>query len=162
MVGKEGLLTSQFSYKVFDTDITRMGSDPYQLLVDTTEGAYFNLQARRSKRFDLQEMYQFAPMQFGGTHQLKVGLNYSYSSYDGQQTFYPVQIMGVSGQPIEKISFTQPTSFNVDQNEVSWFVGDSHGYLLPGLPLTPDCVSIGLHHKLRACGSAYWHADRSY
>ena len=135
VVGKEGLLTSQFSYKVFDTDITPNGSDPYQLLIDTTEGAYFNLQARRSKRFDLQEMYQFAPMQFGGTHQLKVGLNYSYSSYDGQQTFYPVQIMGVSGQPIEKISFTQPTSFNVDQSEVSWFVGDSW---IPSTRLTVD------------------------
>ena len=135
VVGKEGLLTSQFSYKVFNTDVTPNGHDPYHLLVDTTEGAYFNLQARRSKRFDLQEMYQLAPMQFGGTHQLKVGLNYSYSSYDGQQTFYPVQIMGVSGQPIEKISFTQPTNFNVDQNEVSWFVGDSW---IPSTRLTVD------------------------
>lgn len=138
VVGKEGLLTSQFSYKVFDTDITPNGSDPYQLLVDTTEGAFFNLQARRSKRFDLQEMYQFAPMQFGGTHQLKVGLNYSYSSYDGRQSFNPVQIEGVSGQTIENISFTQPTSFGVKQHEVSWFAGDQW------IPLSRLTVDAGL------------------
>ena len=124
IVGKDGLLSSQLSYKVFDTDITPNGNDPYQLSVETTEGSFFNLQARRSNRFDLQEMYQFAPKQLGGVHQLKVGLNYSYSTYDGRQTYHPVQIEGVSGQPIENVSFTQPTSFGVNQHEVSWFAGD--------------------------------------
>jgi len=150
IVGKDGLLSSQLSYKVFDTDITPNGSDPYQLFVETTEGAFFNPQARRSKRVDLQEMYQFAPRQLGGTHQLKVGLNYSYSTYDGRQTYHPVQIEGVSGQTIENISFTQPTSFGVNQHEVSWFAGDqwipfSRLTVDAGLRFDSDTITSSVH-----------------
>ncbi len=55
---------------------------------------------------------------------LKAGLNYAYSSYDGQETFLPVTIVGTSNAPIEQISFTAPTSFTIDQSETSWFVAD--------------------------------------
>src|SRR5208337_2425030 len=54
----------------------------------------------------------------------RVGSNYAYSSYDGQEAFLPVTIIGASGSPIEQISFTAPTSFSIDQNETSWFVAD--------------------------------------
>ena len=59
-----------------------------------------------------------------GSHQSRVGLNYAHSSYDGEQTFLPVEIIGASGTPIERISFTRPSSFSISQNETSWFVAD--------------------------------------
>ncbi len=123
-IGTDSLLTSQFSYKTFDADITPHGSGDYRLLMETTEGAFFNWQARRSSRVDWQEIYQGSPRHFWGTHQWKVGLNYAHSSYDSRQTFLPVEIDGVSGAPIERISFTAPSQSSVHQNEVSWFGSD--------------------------------------
>jgi TonB dependent receptor/Carboxypeptidase regulatory-like domain len=120
----QSLLTSQLSYKVFDTDITPHGTDPYRLEVETTQGAFFNLQNRRSSRFDWEETYQLAPRHFLGTHEWKAGVNYAHSHYEGRQTYYPVEIDNVSGTPIETISFTSPTSARINQNEAAAFVSD--------------------------------------
>src|SRR5262249_23859597 len=86
------LLTSQFSYKTFDADVTAKSEELYRLLVDTTEGGYFNRQGRRTWRLEWQENYQFAPIRFHGVHQWKVGINYAHSSYDGRQKLLPVEI----------------------------------------------------------------------
>jgi hypothetical protein len=120
----QSLLTSQFSYKVFDTDITPHGTDPYRLEVETTQGAFFNLQNRRSSRFDWEETYQFAPRHFLGKHEGKAGFNYARSHYDGRQNFFPVEIDNVSGTPIERISYTNSTSARINQNETAMFVSD--------------------------------------
>jgi hypothetical protein len=120
----QSLLTSQFSYKVFDTDITPHGTDPYRLEVETTQGSFFNLQARRSSRFDWEETYQFVPRHFLGTHEWKAGLEYAHSHYDGRQAFYPVEIDNSSKTAIERISYTSPTSTSIGQTEAAAFVSD--------------------------------------
>jgi outer membrane receptor for ferrienterochelin and colicin len=124
IVGDKGLLVSQFNYKRFDADITAQSDDPYRLLLETTEGGFFNRQARQTSRSSLQETYQFAPKRWAGSHQLTVGMSYEHSSYDGHQSFLPIEIDGVSNMPIERISFTSPSSFQADQNETAWFAGD--------------------------------------
>jgi hypothetical protein len=134
-IGKAGLLNSQFSYKRFDADVTAQSDDPYRLLLETTEGGFFNRQARRTSRTSLQETYQLAPWQFAGSHQFTVGLSYEHSAYQGRQTFLPVEIDGASNEPVERISFTSPTSFRVNQNETAWFAGDQWA-ILPRLTLS--------------------------
>ncbi len=124
LTGNESLLTSQFSYKTFDVDITPAGSGPYQLLLETTEGGFFNSQRRRASRLDWEEMYQFAPQHFLGTHEWHVGLEYAHSSYSGLQSFSPVEIQGSNGTPIERITFTGGREAYVSQQEVTWFAAD--------------------------------------
>ena len=99
IIGDKGLLTSQFSYKRFDANITAQSDDPYRLLIETTEGGFFKRQARRTARASWQEHYQFAPWRFAGSHQFTVGLSYEHSSYDGRQSFLPVEIDGESDMP---------------------------------------------------------------
>lgn len=124
LTGEQSILTSQFSFKNFDADVTAQGDDPYRLLPDTTEGGFFSRQARRTSRVEWQENYQFAPKQFLGSHQFKVGLNYAHSSYEGRQTFLPATIADATGTAIEQIAFTAPSRFDVSQNETAWFAGD--------------------------------------
>jgi outer membrane receptor for ferrienterochelin and colicin len=124
IIGDASMLTSQFSYKRFDADVTAHSDDPYRLLLETTEGGFINRQARRTSRTSLQENYQFAPRRFAGSHRFIVGLSYEHSSYDGRQSFMPVEIDGVADKPVERISFTSPSSYQIDQNETAWFVGD--------------------------------------
>ena len=61
LTGTDSALTSQISYKTYDADTTPEGAGAYQLLIDTTQGAFFNQQRRRTDRFDWQENYAFAP-----------------------------------------------------------------------------------------------------
>jgi hypothetical protein len=155
IIGDKGLLTSQFSYKRFDADITAQSDDPYRLLIETTEGGFFNRQARRTSRVSLQENYQFAPWRFAGLHQFTIGLSYEHSSYDGRQSFMPVEIDGVSDIPVERISFTSPASFHVNQNETAWFVGDQWAInprltLSLGVRFDNDTITSSTHAAPRA------------
>jgi outer membrane receptor for ferrienterochelin and colicin len=155
VIGQRGLLNSQFSYKRFNADVTAQSDDPYRLLLETTEGGFFNRQARRTSRTSWQENYQFAPWHFAGSHQFMVGLSYEHSDYGGRQTFVPVEIDGASNQPVERISFTSPTSFRISQNETAWFAGDQWA-IIPrltlslGLRFDNDTVTSSTHAAPRA------------
>jgi Carboxypeptidase regulatory-like domain len=155
LTGSQSVLTSQFSYKTFDVDITPAGSGPYQLLLETTEGAFFNSQIRRASRFDWQETYQFAPRHFLGTHQWRAGLEYAYSTYSGRQSFSPVEIFGSEGTPIERITFYGGAHSYISQHEVTWFAGDrwtvSRRLILDlGLRFDSDTVTSSAHVAPRA------------
>jgi len=149
-IGEGGLLTSQISYKTFDADTTSHDSNPYRLLVDTTEGGFFNQQTRRSSRFDWQETYQSAPKHLLGAHQLKTGLNYAYSKYDGIEHFQPVEIDNASGVAIERMEFGQSSWAKLHQHETSWFVADqwtpiSRLSLDLGLRFDSDTITSSVH-----------------
>ena len=119
-----GLLSSQVSYERFDADLLPNSEGPYRLLVETTEGGFFSRQDRDSHRVQWQEIYQSSPKHWYGEHQLKFGFDFSHSSFDGRQQFSPVDIVGVTGSTLERIEFGDATTFNVNQNEFAWFVGD--------------------------------------
>jgi hypothetical protein len=155
LTGNESLLTSQFSYKTFDVDITPAGSGLYELLLETTQGGFYNSQTRRASRFDWQETYQFAPRQFLGTHQWHVGLEYAHSSYSGRQSFSPVELIGTQASPIERITFTGGSWSDLSQHEVTWFAGDrwtvSQRLLVDlGLRFDSDTVTSSAHAAPRA------------
>jgi hypothetical protein len=155
VIGTAGLLTSQFSYKRFDADITAQSDDPYRLMLETTEGGFFNRQARRTSRTSWEETYRFAPWQFAGSHQLSVGLSFEHSEFQGRQTFHTVEIDGAADVPVERISFTNPTRFAVDQNEMAWFVGDQWTVtprftLSAGLRFDCDTITHSAHAAPRA------------
>ena len=150
-----GLLTSQFNYQKSDADILPNSTAPFQLLVETTEGGFFDRQNRRSSRFEWQEIYQFGERHFHGTHILKAGLDYSHSSYDGHQAFSPVDVIGTAGYSLERIEFGAPTRFSVDQNEFAFFAGDQWrpGERVSvdlGLRLDRDSITDSTHVAPRA------------
>ena len=91
IAGTNSVLISQFSYKRYDADVTAQSDDPYRAS-DRHNGRRILQPAGApdlSLRMDRRAM-TFAPRHFAGTHQLKAGMNYAYSSYDGQEAFLPV------------------------------------------------------------------------
>src|SRR5262249_42357385 len=62
------LLTSQIAYERFDANLFPNSEGPYRLLVETTEGGFFNRQNRNTNRVEWQELYQFSPKRFLGEH----------------------------------------------------------------------------------------------
>jgi hypothetical protein len=136
VTGTSSQLSSLFSYKKYDADITAQSDEPYRVQLETTLGGFFNRQDRRTSRVSWQENYHFAPRKFAGTHQVNAGLSYEHSSYNGRQTFRPVEFDAAGETPVERITFSSPTEFSVTQNETAWFVGDQWA-LTPRLTLTP-------------------------
>jgi outer membrane receptor for ferrienterochelin and colicin len=159
------LLSSRFAYEEFDADTFPNSQAPYQMLVDTSEGGFFNRQNRDTRRVEWQEIYQFSPKHFLGDHQLKVGFDFSHSSYDGRQQFLPVAIVGTAGSTLEQIDFGTPTSFSVQQNEVAWFGGDQWKVgprltLDLGLRFDNDSVTNSTHAAPRASLTLALTSDR--
>src|SRR5277367_254225 len=118
------MLSSQLSFRNFDADVLPNSNAPYQLLIETTEGGFFNTQRRNASRTELQEILQSPARKFYGSHELKAGMSFVHNSYDGHQEFLPVNIVGAAGYPLEQIQFAPASTFSIDQNEVAWFVGD--------------------------------------
>jgi hypothetical protein len=124
VTGPDSLLVSQVSYKRFDADTTANSNDPYQLLVETTEGGFYNRQQRDTYRVEWQETYHFKSYEFFGGHQLKAGLDFAHNNYDGTTETLPVGILGTSNSLIEQINFGPTARFNVHQNETAAFLAD--------------------------------------
>jgi len=118
------LITSQVSFRRFDADLVANSDAPFELLVETTEGGFFNHQNRDTTRTEWQEIFRSRPHHFFGAHELDAGVDFAHSSYDGRQEFLPVEIVGVAGDPLEQIQFGSASTFSVDQSEIAWFVGD--------------------------------------
>ena len=102
-----------------------------------------------------QETFESGPKNFHGTHQLKAGFDFSHSSYDGRRQFLPVDVVGIAGYTLERITFGSPASFSVNQNEFSWFVGDqwTTGSRITfdlGLRFDRDSVTDSTHAAPRA------------
>jgi len=155
LTGEQSLLVSQFSFKKFDADVTPQSNGPYRLLPDTTEGGFFSRQARRTSRVEWQETYQFAPFHFFGRHELKEGFNFAHSAYNGRQAFLTSTIVDACDTAIERINFTQPTAFDINQNETSLFAGDQWA-VVPrftislGVRLDHDTITQSTHAAPRA------------
>lgn len=120
----DDLLTSQVSFRRFDANLLPNSNAPYRLLVETTEGGFFNHQDRDTTRTEWEEIYRSHPRHFHGSHELYAGMDFSHSTYDGRQKFLPVEIVGVAGYPLERIQFGPTSTFTSDQNETGWFIGD--------------------------------------
>jgi hypothetical protein len=123
-IGPDSMVVSQFSYKKFDADVTANSNDPYQLLVETTAGGFFDRQRRQTYRTEWQEIYQFGTHGLLGSHEFKVGTDFARSDYDGHIQFLPVSILGVSNLPIERMTFGPTSRFDIPQNETAWFLAD--------------------------------------
>jgi hypothetical protein len=123
-IGADSLLVSQFSFKRFDADVTTNSTGPYELLVETTAGGFFDMQRRESDRTEWQETFQFGRRGHLGSHQFKIGSDVARSSYDGRVELLPVSIIGNAGLPVERIDFGPASRFNIHENELAWFLAD--------------------------------------
>ena len=118
------LLTSQVSFRNLDADLLPNSKAPYELLVETTKGGFFNNQDRGTARTEWSEIVRSHPRHYFGSHEIDAGANFVHSSYGGRQVFLPVQIIGAANYPLEQIQFGKASTFSVDQNESAWFIGD--------------------------------------
>ncbi|HJP91929.1 MAG TPA: TonB-dependent receptor, partial [Pyrinomonadaceae bacterium] len=145
------LLQSSFSVKQFDGDIFGNSGAPYQITPERNFGGWFNRQHRESRRYELLEVFNFAPRQWRGSHAFKTGLNISRTSFTGTDRSDPVRILRANGTTFQLIQFVGDGDLGLAQNEYSLFVQDKwivNKRLLFDLGLRYDRDGIGKNNNL--------------
>ena len=117
-----GLLQSSFSVKQFDGDIFGNSGAPYEITPDRNFGGWFDRQHRESRRYELLEIYNFAPHTWHGSHSFKTGINYSYTTFTGSDRSAPVRIVRADGTTYQQIVFFGTGDLEQNQHEISAFV----------------------------------------
>jgi hypothetical protein len=118
------LLQSSFSVKQFDGDIFGNSGAPYEIAPDRNFGGWFNRQHRESRRYELLEVFNFAPRQARGSHAFKAGLNISRTSFAGTDRSTAVTVVRADGTRHQLIEFAGAGVLGLAQNEYSAFVQD--------------------------------------
>jgi hypothetical protein len=119
------LLQSSFSVKQFDGDIFGNSAAPYEITPDRNFGGWFDRQHRDSRRYELLEIFNFAPWQTShGSHTFKAGMNISRTSFDGTDRSTPVNVLRADGTRYQLIDFVGAGDLELAQNEYSAFLQD--------------------------------------
>jgi hypothetical protein len=142
------LLQSSFSVKQFDGDIFGNSRLLYRITPDRNLGGWFNRQHRESRRYELLEVFNFAP---GKAHLFKAGVNFSRTDFHGTDKSAPVEIFDFSGLRTQIIVFFGDGILEREQNEFSTFVQDKwivNSHLVFDLGLRYDRDSIGKNNNL--------------
>jgi len=106
IINSNAVLESSFSVKQFDADVfPSSGTEPMNLAPDVNSGNFFNTQARRSKRYQAQELYSFSAPHFAGEHFMKLGGGISYVTFDGRNTSNTIRILRADGTRSQQLDF---------------------------------------------------------
>lgn len=108
----DSFLSSLFSYKTFQFDLSSQGLQPLTLLPDENTGNYFATNHRSARRFQLQENYFAHPLNLGGKHSLKLGAEFDYTMLSGSFDFKPILIRRRDQTLSQRIDFIGATSLD--------------------------------------------------
>ena len=120
-----GLLETTFSAMRSDVGVWGEGSQDLTVTPMGNRGNYFANKTRDASRSSGGSSYSFASLSGWGAHNLKIGSYVAGSSENGQLGEHPVDILGPSEQPIERIEFPRSRTFQISDVEFA-FYGQDH------------------------------------
>jgi hypothetical protein len=145
------LLQSSFSVKQFDGDIFGNSVAPYLVTPERNFGGWFDRQHRDSRRYELLEIFNFAPRKWRGSHAFKTGVNVSHTSFDGTDRSNPVRILRADGTAHQLLEFAGAGTLDRRQTEFSTFLHDKwivNTRVVFDLGLRYDRDTIGKNNNL--------------
>lgn len=119
------LLLSTFSVKDFDVDLfPATPGSAFRLRPEENFGSYFNTQNRISRRYELLEVYNFAPQQARGQHLVKLGFGVSRDTFRSFHLSQQVQVRRADNTLAEQIEFLGSPLLERDKTEYTVFLHD--------------------------------------
>jgi len=102
------------------------GQGPADMLVNPEgwDGNFFSSWTRNANQFELYPTFQFAPKEWLGRHEFKIGLDVTHRSYDGNSFSHPIQLLRQDGTLAEEISFASNGPLGASATDVEEFVQD--------------------------------------
>src|SRR5260370_33426143 len=87
-------------------------------------GHFFDSWPRAANQFEAYPTFQFAPKEWLGRHELKIGADVTHRSYAGNSLSHPVQLLRQDGTLAEEISFTSGGRLMASATDVEEFIQD--------------------------------------
>ncbi len=119
------LLENIFSIKKFDSKVLPDTENEAYLTTEGSFGNYFNKQIRNSYRYAFLSTYTFNPSQWYGEHITKIGAEVNYINYEGETTYFPINIYRSDNSLSRRITFTNTSKLGQHTTEWSFFFQDS-------------------------------------
>jgi hypothetical protein len=122
-----GFLQSLFSSKRLDSRL--FPADPtvgvMTLFPDQNSGTFFETQDRRTRLYQWSQTFHAWPIQSAGRHLLIAGYSYARSTFNGQISNTPIQVLRGDGTLSSTIAFGQAIPSVIAKNELAFFVQDN-------------------------------------
>ena len=150
-----GLLDTRFSITQFDASVWGKGITPLTISPTGNSGDYFADQSRNASRYSGATWYGFAPVDKWGAHHFKIGGYLAGSGDTGTVVERPIHVVDAEGRPVYDISFPRQASFEVDDNEKSFF-GQDHWVITPKMAL-----DLGVRTESQQISGAFRVAPRA-
>jgi hypothetical protein len=122
-----GLLTSLVQYTRFSSYAHGQGPADMQVTPDGWGGNFFNSYTRTSNQVEAQETFRFPQKEWHGQHQLKLGGDAIYRSYEGTSLSRPVDVLRADATLAERIEFSPAGLLKATDSEQGLFVQDHWG-----------------------------------
>ena len=119
-----GILTSLFQYMKFDSNAYGQGPEDMLITPNGWGGNFFNAYTRFADDEELSENYEFARRHFGGTHDMKAGVEMDRRSYAGTSLSHPVLLQRQDGTLAESINFSPAGNLHATDTEYAGFAED--------------------------------------
>ena len=126
------LLENTLSVTRFDARVWGQGTQDLTITPEGNSGAYFAQQGRDASRYSWAPVFSFAPVNWLGTHNFKVGAYMAESIDNGEISDHPIDIKDGAYRLIETISFAGGQPFHTRDQEYAFF-GQDHWIAGPRL-----------------------------
>jgi hypothetical protein len=118
------LLRIALRYTRFDSNAHGQGPADMLVTPEAWGGNFFNSWNRASNQFQLYPTFQLAPKKWLGRHELKIGMDVTHRSYDGNILSHPLEILREDGTVAEQISFSNNGLRSASATDLEEFIED--------------------------------------
>jgi hypothetical protein len=143
-----GFVQSLFSVKQLDSRVFPADAQPGEMTLDppSNSGSYFARQQRNTDLYQWAQTLHWRPVEAAGRHLLTVGYSFAHSSYNGEISDLPVNVLRQDGTLSSTIRYDGALASQATKNEFAVFVQDNwqilpHFTLDLGLRLDHDSLS---------------------
>lgn len=139
----------------YGTDVLPQGSEPMELLPETTLGNFFNQQERETATYQLIQTVSGTSHRGLGLHLYKAGFDLLYTEFEGKSVSRPVQIRRSDGSLVRQLDFGASGPLKIRSNDFALYAQDriqpnTRWYLELGGRLDRDAVINRINFTPRA------------
>jgi hypothetical protein len=118
------VLNTLVRYTRFDSNAHGQGPADMQISPEGWGGNYFNRWNREANQLEALPTYQLSPKTWLGNHEVRLGSDILYRSYNGTNVSHPIDLLAEDGSMIEQINFQGTGQLKATDTEVSEFIQD--------------------------------------
>ena len=118
------VLRTAVRYTRFDSNAYGQGPEDMLITPEGWGGNFFNAWTRIANQFEALPILQLPPKTWHGSHEFKVGADFTLRSYTGDSHSHPIQLLREDSSLAQRVDFQWNGSLDGTVKEVSEFVQD--------------------------------------